>query len=104
MATAERNCELVTHFQSEGSGLGKPQVMRVGRLTSADQTGLRSDKFQMGNGRAKGAARLRARSMTLRFGHLPALGGPVLYKSISSACGALVMICSRGCKARMVTK
>lgn len=56
------------------------------------------------NGRAKGAARLRARSMTLRFGHLPALGGPVLYKSISSACGALVMICSRGCKARMVTK
>jgi hypothetical protein len=48
MATAERNCELVTHFQSEGSGLGKPQVMRVGRLTSADQTGLRSDKFQMG--------------------------------------------------------
>ena len=40
MAAAERDGELIADFKTEGSGLGKPQVMRVGRLPAADETGL----------------------------------------------------------------
>ena len=48
MAAAERHGELVADFETQGSGLRKTQVMRIGRLTSADKTGLRSDEPQMG--------------------------------------------------------
>ena len=40
MAAAERDGELVADFETEGSGLGKPQVMRIGRLPAADEAGL----------------------------------------------------------------
>ena len=40
MTATERYGELVADFESERSGLGKPQVMRVGRLPAADETGL----------------------------------------------------------------
>ena len=40
MAAAERHGELVADFEAKGSGLGKAQVMRIGRLPAADQTGL----------------------------------------------------------------
>ena len=47
MTAAEGYGELVADFEAEGSGLGKPQVMRIGRLTAADETRLRGDKPQM---------------------------------------------------------
>ena len=40
MTAAERDGELVADFETEGSGLGKPQVMRIGGLPPADETGL----------------------------------------------------------------
>jgi hypothetical protein len=40
MAAAERDGELVTDFHAQRSRLGEPQVMRVGRLPSTDQTSL----------------------------------------------------------------
>ena len=40
MTAAERNGELVADFEADGSGLGKPQVMRIGGLPAADETGL----------------------------------------------------------------
>ena len=40
MATAERYGEFVADFKTQSSGLGKPQVMRIGRLPAADQAGL----------------------------------------------------------------
>jgi hypothetical protein len=40
MATAEGNGELVADFKTQGSRLGKPQVVRVARLPAADQAGL----------------------------------------------------------------
>ena len=48
MTAAEGDGELVADFETEGSGLRKPQVMRIGRLPAADQAGLRGDKPQMG--------------------------------------------------------
>ena len=36
MASAERYGEFVADFEAEGSGLGEPQVMRIGRLPAAD--------------------------------------------------------------------
>ena len=36
MATAEWHSELVADFETERSGLRKPQVMRIGRLSAAD--------------------------------------------------------------------
>src|SRR6516162_9902037 len=47
MTPAERNGELIAHLQPDGSGLGEAQVMRVGRLTAADETGLCGDELQM---------------------------------------------------------
>src|ERR1035441_5591845 len=47
MAAAERNGELIADFQAQGSGLRKAQVMRIGRLTPTDKTGLRRNKPQM---------------------------------------------------------
>ena len=40
MTAAERDGELVADFETEGSGLRKPQVMRIGWLPAADQAGL----------------------------------------------------------------
>jgi hypothetical protein len=48
MTAAEGDGELVADFETQRSGLGKPQVMRVGRLPAADQTRLRGDEPQMG--------------------------------------------------------
>jgi hypothetical protein len=48
MTAAERNSELVADFETERSGLGKPQVVWVRRLPAADQAGLRGDESQMG--------------------------------------------------------
>ena len=48
MATTERNRELVADFEAYGSRLGKAQMMRIGRLTTADQAGLRRNKPQVG--------------------------------------------------------
>ena len=36
MTSAERDGEFVADFETQGSGLGKAQVMRIGRLTTAD--------------------------------------------------------------------
>jgi len=41
MTAAEWDGEFVANFEAEGSRLSKPQVMRIGRLPSADEAGLR---------------------------------------------------------------
>src|ERR1019366_6739262 len=48
MTAAERHGELVADFETERSGLGKPQMMRIGRLTAANEAGLRGHEPQMG--------------------------------------------------------
>ena len=40
MTAAERYSELVTDFETEGPGLGKAQMMRIGWLAPADQAWL----------------------------------------------------------------
>ena len=40
MTATERDGELITDFEADGSGLCKAQMMRVGRLPPANQTGL----------------------------------------------------------------
>jgi len=40
MTAAERYGEFVADFETQGSGLGKPQVIWIGRLPSADQAGV----------------------------------------------------------------
>ena len=40
MTAASWHGEFVANFQTKGSGLCKAQMMRIGRLTSADETGL----------------------------------------------------------------
>ena len=40
MPAAEWDSEFVTDFEAEGSGLGKAQVMRIGRLPATDEAGL----------------------------------------------------------------
>ena len=40
VTTAKRYGEFVTDFETKGSGLGKPQVMRIRRLTTADEARL----------------------------------------------------------------
>src|SRR5215471_16203939 len=47
MPAAERDGELVAHFAAERAGLGEAQVMRVGWLATANDTGLRGDKPKM---------------------------------------------------------
>ena len=37
MTAAERYGELVADFETQGSGLRKPQVMRIGRLPAANE-------------------------------------------------------------------
>ena len=48
MAAAERHCEFIADLHPQRSGLRKAKVMRVRRLTSADKTGLRGNKLQVG--------------------------------------------------------
>jgi hypothetical protein len=48
MTAAERHGELIADFETQGSGLRKPQVMRIARLPAADEAGLRGNKPQMG--------------------------------------------------------
>ena len=48
MASAQRHCELVADFETQRSRLGKPQMMRIGRLPAADEARLRGDEPQMG--------------------------------------------------------
>src|SRR5215510_4342283 len=48
MAAAERHGELITDFEAQGARLRKAQMMRVARLSSADQTRPGSDEFEMG--------------------------------------------------------
>jgi hypothetical protein len=40
MTAAERDGKLVADFEAKRSGLGKPQVMRIGWLPAADETRL----------------------------------------------------------------
>jgi hypothetical protein len=40
MRTAEGYGEFIADFEAEGSRLGKPQVMRIGRLPAADEARL----------------------------------------------------------------
>ena len=47
MAAAQRNGELIAHLEANGSGLCKPQVMRIGGLPAADDARLRRDEFQV---------------------------------------------------------
>jgi hypothetical protein len=48
MASAEGYSELVADFKPEGSGLRKPQVMRVAGLPAAHEARLRGNEPQMG--------------------------------------------------------
>src|SRR5262249_36492307 len=48
MTAAERHSELIAHFEAQGSRLGKPQVMRIARLASADETRLGGHESEMG--------------------------------------------------------
>jgi len=40
MPTAERDGELIADFEADGSGLCKPQMMRIGRLPATDEARL----------------------------------------------------------------
>ena len=48
MTAAKGYGELVADFEAECPWLGKPQVMRIGRLPAADETWLRGNEPQMG--------------------------------------------------------
>ena len=48
MAAAEWYGEFVADFEAEGSRLGKSQMMRIGRLSTAHEAWLRGNKSQMG--------------------------------------------------------
>ena len=48
MAAAKRHGKFVADFKAQGSRLRKAQVMRIGWLTPADKTRLRSNKPQVG--------------------------------------------------------
>jgi len=47
MPAAQRDRELITHPASEGSALRKSEVVRIGRLPTANQTGMSCDEFHM---------------------------------------------------------
>lgn len=47
MGAAERNGELIAHFEPQRAGLGKAQVMGIRGGAAAEQTRLRHDEFQM---------------------------------------------------------
>src|SRR5262245_8097210 len=47
MPTTEWYSELIADFQANGARLGKSKMMRIARLSSADQTRLGRDELQM---------------------------------------------------------
>jgi len=47
VSTAERNGELIAHLAAQCSRLRKAEMMRIGRLAPADQTGLRRHKIKV---------------------------------------------------------
>ena len=47
MPTTERYGELIADFQANGTRLGESKMMRVARLSTADQARLGCDKLQM---------------------------------------------------------
>ena len=47
VTAAERDRELIAHFETDRSWLRKTQVMWIGWLPSADQTRLCRDEFQV---------------------------------------------------------
>src|SRR5262249_10406277 len=47
MTAAKRDSKLIAHFEADRFWLRKTQVMGIGRLSSADQTRLCSDEFQV---------------------------------------------------------
>ena len=46
MTAAERDGELVADFKTQRSGLGKPQVMRIGRLLAANEPDIEATNFR----------------------------------------------------------
>jgi hypothetical protein len=48
MATAKGYGELIADFETQRSGLGKTQVVRIARLPAADEARLRGHESQMG--------------------------------------------------------
>jgi hypothetical protein len=47
MPAAERDREFIAGFKAYSSRLSKPQMMRIARLSAADQAGLRRNELQM---------------------------------------------------------
>jgi hypothetical protein len=47
MPAAEGHCKLIADFQAHAARLRKSQMMRVARLSSADQAGLRCHEVEM---------------------------------------------------------
>jgi hypothetical protein len=74
MTEAERYREFVAEFETQCSGLGKPQVMRIGRLTDADQATLRCHKLQMACRALAGTGRF---AEYLRFAQTPHASCPL---------------------------
>ena len=46
MTAAERHGEFVADFETQCSGLGKPQVMRIGRLLAANEPDIEATNFR----------------------------------------------------------
>ncbi|XYL29203.1 hypothetical protein ACRQ5Q_13620 [Bradyrhizobium sp. PMVTL-01] len=47
MGTAERHGEFVAHLEAKALGLREPQVVRIGRVTAANEAGLLGDEAQV---------------------------------------------------------
>jgi hypothetical protein len=46
MTAAERNSEFVADFETQGSGLRKPKVMRIGRLPAANEQDIEATNLR----------------------------------------------------------
>jgi hypothetical protein len=46
VASAQRNSKFVADFETQCSGLGKPQVMRIGRLLAANEPDIEATNFR----------------------------------------------------------
>jgi hypothetical protein len=47
MRAAQRHCKFVAHLLSESAGLGEPQVVRIARLSAADEARLLGHEAQV---------------------------------------------------------
>ena len=65
MAAAERDCELVTHFETDRSWLRKTQMMRIGRLPSADQTRCAATNFRCALSRNRLGSAIMSRLLSI---------------------------------------